>query len=154
MSYEIKIENAGVIDALNEVLARTSDLTPAMQLIAAVMESAAEGAFANEADPVTGTPWEKLSNKTTIPLRMESGHWPGQILQRSGQLAASVETDYGDSWAAIGTNKPYAAMMFFGGKTSPRSAIPNQIIPARRFFGLSAADQEDVLKILRQYLDQ
>jgi len=154
MSYEIKIESAGVIDALNEMLARGNDLTPAMQLIAAVMESATEGAFANEADPVTRAPWEKLSSQTTIPFRIKSGYWPGQILQRTGQLAASIETDYGDNWAAIGTNKVYAAILFFGGKTSPRSAIPNQIIPARRFFGLGAADQEDVLKILRQYLDQ
>lgn len=152
MSFEIKIESKGVQDALNELLQRTNDLTPAMRGIAAIMESATEGAFANESDPVTGNPWEPLSEATTIPFRLKSGHWPGQILQVSGGLASSIESAYGSDFAMIGTNKEYAHIQHEGGRTSPASMIFDEEIPARPFLGLSEQDQQDAVDIIRSFL--
>ncbi|TBN36300.1 phage virion morphogenesis protein [Pseudomonas sp. BGI-2] len=48
---------------------------------------------------------------------MVHGNWPGQILQVSAAgLAASITTYATDSSALVGSNKPYAAMMQFGGE--------------------------------------
>ncbi|MEI8599765.1 phage virion morphogenesis protein [Shewanella sp. PP-Sp27a-2] len=58
----------------------------------------------------------------------------GKILQASaGGLAASVAADSGDFWAAIGSNKIYAAIHHFGG-TDDMPAGPAGI-PARPYLG-------------------
>ncbi|MEB0047807.1 MULTISPECIES: phage virion morphogenesis protein [unclassified Pseudomonas] len=62
--------------------------------------------------------WADLSDVTT-GRREKSGNWPGQILQISAAgLAASITSRATDSSALVGSNKPYAAMMHFGGDKS------------------------------------
>lgn len=152
MKHEIKLNYSDIQEALNKLLQRTNDLTPVMRGIAAIMESAAEGAFANEADPTTGKAWEPLSEETTIPFRIESGHWPGQILQVKGGLAASIETTYGSDYAIIGSALVYARIQHEGGRTSPRSMIFDEEIPARPYLGLSEHDRQDAVNIIRNFL--
>lgn len=151
-TINISVADDDVLQAINSMLDKSVDLSPAMLEITAIMESAAEGAFIDEADPATGKAWEKLSDKTTIPWRAESNHWPGKILQVSGGLAGSIETDHGKDFALIGSGKVQAAMLFFGGKTSARSMIPGVEIPGRRFIGLSASEQQDAVNIIRDFL--
>lgn len=152
MGFEIKIESQDVQNALNDLLQRTGNLEPAMRGIAAIMESATEGAFNAEADPVTGQKWQPLSEETTIPFRESKGKWPGQILQVSGGLVASIESAYGSNFAMIGTNKVYAAIQHEGGRTSPSSMIFDEEIPARPFLGLSEQDRQDAVDIIRNFL--
>ncbi len=40
---------------------------------------------------------------------------PGKILTLNGDLARRLTTDYGDTWALIGSNEPYAAIHQWGG---------------------------------------
>lgn len=152
MKPEIKIESQGVQDALNQLLYRAAHLNSAMARVAAVMASATEGAFADEADPVTGQRWAPLSEETTIPFRLESGHWPGKMLQVGGGLDSSIETAYGEDFAMIGTNLIYARIQHEGGRTSPASMIFDEEIPARPFLGLSVQDQQDAVQIIRDFL--
>lgn len=142
-----------VLEVLDGLLNRLDDLSAPMALIAAQLESAAERAFDEEADPATGEPWAGLSDVTKA-RREKAGHWPGSILQVKGQLAASIESDYGKDFAQVGSNKVYAPVMFFGaekgafGKNKRGGPIPWGDIPARPFLGLNADDEAYILDIL------
>jgi phage gpG-like protein len=58
--------------------------------------------------------WHPLA-ASTIKERSRRGAWPGQILQDSGSLAASITPSSGSDYAQISTNKPYAAIHQYGG---------------------------------------
>lgn len=141
---------AEISEAFNQLLRRSSDLTDAMRQVAGVLEDVPEESFAAEAAP-DGTPWEDLGDYTKAE-RSESGYWPGQILQRSGRLAASIESGFDDTSASVGTNVIYAAIQHYGGVTSPDSMIPNKEIPARPFLGLGEQHEDEILDILRDSL--
>lgn len=145
---EIQYDDRQVLDALQELSRRMDDMTPAMRDIAGVMADATERAFANEADPATGRAWHPLM-ASTVKMRGGDAH---PILQRSGQMAASVVTAYGADHAEVGSNKVYAAMHQFGGVTAHNSMIPGKIIPPRPFLGLGEDDREEILNIVRGYL--
>lgn len=110
----IQIDDRAAQAALDRAAGVLGELTPIMRAITGVLADASERAFAAEADPATGTPWVDLA-PSTRQARAKRGKWPGQKLQLSGQLAASVTTDFGRDYALIGSNKAYAAIHYFGG---------------------------------------
>ncbi|MCG9965204.1 phage virion morphogenesis protein [Shewanella cutis] len=145
---EIVLSDSPVLQILGSLLDKLDDLSEPMNDIAAVLESATEGAFEAEADPVTGQAWASLSDAY---LRASPKRQGGKILQASaGGLAASVTADSGDFWAAIGSNKIYAAIHQFGG-TDDMPAGPAGI-PARPYLGVSREDEQSMLGILGEYL--
>jgi len=108
----IELKHQHLQKTLNQIENAIGDLTPLMQSIAAELASQTEENFEHEGRPE----WPELSDVTT-EKRAEHGHWPGQILQVSAAgLATSITTHATDSSAMVGSNKPYAAMMQFGGK--------------------------------------
>lgn len=146
-NIQIDHNSSAVIDVLQQIADNLDDLSPAMQEVAATLEDAAEQAFADERAP-TGEPWEKLSDNY---LKQNPKRAEGQILQVSaGGLAASIESDYGNDWALIGSNKVYAAIHQFGG-TPDMPAAPAGI-PARPYLGLDEQSQTDLLDILGEFL--
>ena len=149
MSNQIHVEHnsTAVIDVLQQIADKMDDLTPAMQDAAATLEDAAEQACADERAP-TGEPWEALSDNY---LKQKPKRVGGQILQVSaGGLAASIESDYGDTWAVIGSNKVYAAIHQFGGLPEMKAGTRN--IPARPYLGLDDQSENDLLEILGGFL--
>lgn len=145
---EIVLSDSPVLQVLGSLLDKLDDLSEPMNDIAAVLESATEGAFEAEADPVTGQAWQSLSDAY---LKANPKRQSGKILQVSaGGLAASVTADSGDFWAAIGSNKIYAAIHQFGG-TDDMPAGPAGI-PARPYLGVSREDEQSMLGILGEYL--
>lgn len=145
---EIVLSDSHVLQVLGSLLDKLDDLSDPMNDIAAVLESATEGAFEAEADPVTGQAWQSLSDAY---LKANPKRQGGKILQASaGGLAASVTADSGDFWAAIGSNKIYAAIHQFGG-TDDMPAGPAGI-PARPYLGVSREDEQSMLGILGEYL--
>ncbi|MCS6175862.1 phage virion morphogenesis protein [Shewanella baltica] len=145
---DIQFTNGTVLQMLTSLMERLDDLSEPMNDIAAVLESATEGAFEAEADPVTGQAWASL---TDAYLKANPKRQGGKILQASaGGLAASVAADSGDFWAAIGSNKIYAAIHQFGG-TDDMPAGPAGI-PARHYLGVSREDEQSMLGILGEYL--
>lgn len=146
---EIVLSDSPVLQVLGSLLDKLDDLSEPMNDIAAVLESATESAFEAEADPVTGQAWASLSDAY---LKANPKRQGGKILQASaGGLAASVTAYSGDFWAAIGSNKIYAAIHQFGG-TDDMPAGPAGI-PARPFIGVSREDEQSMLGILGEYLD-
>ena len=145
---EIVLSDSPVLKVLGSLLDKLDDLSEPMNDIAAVLESATEGALEAEADPVTGQAWQSLSDAY---LKANPKRQGGKILQASaGGLAASVTADSGDFWAAIGSNKIYAAIHQFGG-TDDMPAGPAGI-PARPYLGVSREDEQSMLGILGEYL--
>lgn len=101
----VKIDDAAAQLALDSLARAGGNLRPVMHDIAEVLASETEANFAAQGRPR----WTALKN----PSERRQG---GQILQDSGQLAASITTEVSDTEAVIGTNKVYAAIHQFGGK--------------------------------------
>lgn len=141
---EIKIDNKKVEKALLEIAQKTSNLRPLMKNIAGIMADSTEENFKEEGRPK----WKDLSEKTKT-VRKKTGHYPGQILQVSGQLALSVTTQYDDTSAVIGSNKVYAAIHQLGG---PAGKNKKTTIPARPYLGVIDDDLEKTLETIELFL--
>lgn len=145
----IDIDDRSVLDALQDLLGRMEDMTPVMAGIAAELASQTEARFAAE-----GPGWPGLAQGTILD-RIKGGHWPGKMLQRSGQLAASIQTEHGRDYAQIGTAKEYAAIHQFGGKAGRGRKVS---IPARPFLPFDAdgalddATKQSILDLISDFL--
>lgn len=105
--------NTGPLKALLTDLADITDNPrPLMLSIAETLHAQSMEMFSNEGYPAKS--WADLS-KSTQRQRASKGHWPGKKLQASGQLISSIQTSAGKDYAAIGTNKVYAAIQHLGG---------------------------------------
>ncbi|MDR6915084.1 phage virion morphogenesis protein [Pseudomonas sp. 3296] len=130
--FTIELENHQLQQTLNKVEETIGDLAPLMCSIAAELASQTEDNFENEGRPG----WAELSD-TTIENRAKHGHWPGKILQVSAAgLAASITTHATDSSALVGSNKPYAAMMQFGGERADFPRLWGDV-PGRLYLPMS-----------------
>ena len=141
---EIKLDNKKVEEALLEISRKTSNLRPLMKNIAGIMADSTEENFKEEGRPK----WQDLSEKTKT-ARKKTGHYPGQILQVSGQLALSITTQYDDESAVIGSNKAYAAIQQLGGNAGKNKKVN---ILARPYFNLSEDDYNQILKIIKNII--
>ena len=141
---EIKIDNKKVEKALLEIAQKTSNLRPLMKNVAGIMADSTEENFEEEGRPK----WKDLSEKTKT-ARKKTGHYSGQILQVSGQLALSVTTQYDDTSAIIGSNKAYAAIHQLGGLAGKNKKTT---IPARPYLSLTNVEYEEILSLVENYL--
>lgn len=110
---KITIDDARLQEALKRLEQSGTRLAPAMKKIAAALADQVEENFAQQGRPR----WQPLENP---PERRQGG----RILQDSGQLAASISTESTDTAAVIGSNKVYAAIHQFGGKTAAHVIRP------------------------------
>lgn len=167
IEIDVNIDTAALDAAVSRLRELAADTSPLMRRCAGVLESEAEDAFDEQADPVTGSHWAPLAASTQLS-RTLSGH-AGKILQLTGSLAASLSRDSGRDYAVVGTNKVYAAIHQFGGTTSahiirarykkalgipgigPRKSVrhPGSTIPARPFLGLGQEGADDILDIFQ-----
>lgn len=131
----IELEHSRLQETLRRVEWAVGDLAPLMRGIAAELASVTEENFENEGQG--SNDWPDLSEVTTS-RREKTGNWPGQMLQVSAAgLAASVTTQTTDSSALVGSNKPYAAMMHFGGDKSDFPHLWGDI-PSRPYLPMDA----------------
>lgn len=156
---ESKLDYKPVLDALNRAAAGMRNTRPLMRSVAGIMLRAVEDNFAEEGRPK----WKDLQPSTKL-TRYKQGTWPGKILQRSGGLAASITQSFDATSAVVGTNKVYAAINQFGGRTKPhvirpktKRALsfggivvrqvnhPGSNIPARPFLRLTPRDLRDIV---------
>ena len=136
---EIKFDNQEVNKRLLELAQRGENLRPLMKNIAGILAYSTEKNFANEGRP---DKWLDLSERTK-KQRKKTGHWPGQILQVSGQLASSINTYYDDESAVIGSNLDYAAIHQLGGQAGKNKSVS---IPARPYLLLTDENLEEILE--------
>ena len=158
MTLAVEIQDAEISAAFARLQQRLGNLSPVMRAISLDLVGIVEDAFAREADPVTGVPWDPLS-PLTIRRREKLGRWPGKILQQTGRLAASITPSHSGTEAAAGTNDVRAGVLQFGaaagafGSTARGRPIPFGDIPARPFLGLSEEGRQDILDLLVRYLE-
>lgn len=151
---EIEINIKDLDESLTRLIALGRDLTPINRGIAGILADIPERAFAEQADPATGEAWAALS-----PVTVARRGSATPILQVSGQLAASMQSDYGREFASLATNKIYATTMFFGakqgefGKTRRGGPIPWGDIPGRRFMGIGKQDEADIMDFVRDAVE-
>lgn len=149
-----------VVQALDRLNRSIDDAAPVMGVIAGIMHDEVEENFAQEGRPK----WLGLK---------PPGRPGGKILQRSGQLAASIEPGYDSKSAWVGTNKVYARIQQLGGRTSPHRIVPRNKkalafggrvvkavnhpgsnIPARPFLMISPAGEQKILSAVSSYLSK
>ncbi|CAH0144125.1 phage virion morphogenesis protein [Pseudomonas brassicacearum] len=131
--FIIELDHQHLQQILSKVEQSISDLTPLMHSLAAELASQTEENFEHEGRPQ----WPELSGVTT-GRRAETGLWPGKMLQVSAAgLAASITTQATDRSALVGSNKPYAAMMQFGGDQADFPQLWGDI-PGRPYLPLDA----------------
>ncbi|MHC8349231.1 phage virion morphogenesis protein [Pseudomonas sp. RT4P38] len=153
--FTIELQHQRIQNTLREVEWAVGDLAPLMQGIAAELAQQTEENFEKEGRP----DWADLSD-TTTERRAKNGNWPGQILQVSAAgLTASITTHATDSSALVGSNKPYAAMMQFGGDQADFPHLWGDI-PARPYLPMDKAAalqpeaQEAILDLALTHLKQ
>jgi phage virion morphogenesis protein len=144
---DLTLNSAGLQSALSDLRSQGQNLKPLLHELAGIASDATEDAFANEADPVTGEPWAELSAGY---LSMHPERSGGQILQSSGQLAQSVQQVVTANTAMVGSNKIYAALQHFGG--TPDMPVGTRDVPGRAYFGLSPADEGEMLAAVSRFL--
>lgn len=142
---EIEIENKKVNERLLELANRGVNLRPLMKNIAGIFASATEDNFKEQGRPEK---WTDLAD-ITKEKRRKKNKWPGQILQVEGQLADSVNTQYDNNSAVIGSNLPYAAIHQLGGQAGKNKKVE---IPARPYLKLTDDDFDEILHECEQYL--
>jgi phage virion morphogenesis protein len=160
---------APVMAAMRRAAGQMGNTRPLMRSIAGIQMRAVEDNFAQEGRPK----WKDLHPGTKLG-RSKQGTWPGMILQRSaGGLAASITSRSDDRSAITGTNKVYAAIHQFGGKTKPhvirpkaKRALsfggivvrqvnhPGSDIPARPFLSLTPRDLRDIVLESQRFYNQ
>lgn len=156
---EIKIDNKAVNEKLLELAKRGENLRPLMKNIAGIFASSTEENFKEEGRPdkwtelaeITKENRKKQKNKKKGKSKSseKKNKWSGKILQVSGQLAASVNTQYDDNTAVIGSNLDYAAIHQLGGQAGRNKKVS---IPARPYLLLTDEDFEEILNSTQKYL--
>ena len=141
---EIKIDNKEVNKRLLDLATRGENLRPLMKNIAGIFAYSTEENFKEEGRPK----WTDLA-ETTKKQRKKTGHYPGQILQVSGQLASSISTYYDDNSAIIGSNLDYAAIHQLGGQTGKGKKTT---IPARPYLQLTDEDFAEIIDETENFL--
>jgi len=141
---DIQVDDKEVVSLLKNLSKKVEDMTPVMRIIAGIMHDAVEENFEKEGQPK----WTPLA-PATIKQREKKGHWPGKILQQSGQLASSISKKATSKSAIVGTNKVYAAIQQFGGKAGRGHKVT---IPARPFLKLDNKALNDIKNAILSYI--
>ena len=157
MKIDVEIDDRAVVRALNGLAARARDMGPAMRAIAGHLEDGVADALENQAAP-DGTPWAPLA-ESTRGQRERAGYPPDKpILERTGDLFASVSSRWTPTQAVATVSQVYARVHQFGAEAGEFGAdasgrpLPWGDIPARPFLGLSDDTREAILEDLARHL--
>lgn len=146
-----------------------ADTTPLMAEISEYLWDSTRERFRTQTDP-NGKAW-----KTLHPRYKESKPEAQRerILTLNGYLRSKIVKAYDAHSATVGSDRGYAAIHQFGGRTRPhvikprykkalafggmvRKSVqhPGSNIPARPFLGLSDADRSEIIEITLDFLQQ
>lgn len=133
----------GVQSILQSIGERVDDLSLLMQQIAPILGAATSRAFATESTP-QGSRWAELALSTQKKKKPGGGiRGAHPILQSSGTFINSILTQFGSDFAEVGSPIPgYPSYLVTG--TSK--------MPARSPFGLSDADETEIIDTCLEYL--
>ncbi len=145
--YSVRVNDAEVQEALNQLIKRGTDLTPAMANIGEELLISHDQRFRDQKSP-EGIPWAPLS-EATKSLKSKN---VDTILVLNHVLSGTLNYQASSDNLLFGSPLEYAATHQFGRTTSPNSMIPNKEIPARPFLGVDESDRDMILDTLSDYL--
>lgn len=156
---QLTVNDKEVLAALKRLSERYTDLTPAMQEIAAEMVASIEDNFRLERAP-DGTPWKPLSAGRVRQRRKREGAGRLPILNVHGLqgLSGSVTSDHGKTHALAGVAKEYGIFHQFGytvtrTKAFGRPTKPYSVtLPARPIVGESPALNARIVELIEGHL--
>lgn len=145
----VHIDSQRVIDALVQARESIADLRPIMADIGETVRNNIMLGFRETKSP-DGINWEALK-PSTIANRRQGSSVP---LNDTGQLKSSITFNASSDHVEIGTNKPYAALMNFGGT---KAQFPNLWgdIPARPFMptdNLPESWADEIMAVVTHHL--
>ena len=146
---ELTIDNSAILAALQRMINSSTHLSPAMKEIGKVLTESTKQRFVSTTSP-DGERWALNSVLSTLIDDRKHGDRP---LTDHGILGDAINYQLlGDDGVMIGSPMEYAAMQQFGGT---KAEFPNLWgdIPARPFLGISSQDENEILTILRNYLE-
>ncbi|MBF0139803.1 MAG: phage virion morphogenesis protein [Magnetococcales bacterium] len=152
---QIKFEIRGleaVQNALQDLQARGRSLGPALKEIGEHMVESTQDRFDAEQDP-DGRTWAPLAEATKKRISEFNGKTPRggeHILRDSRYLRQSITYQVAGDELRVGTIAVYGAIHQLGGEAGPTAHRVS--IPARPFLGVSDADQEYALEVIRDHL--
>lgn len=164
----VNVEDATARAALERLEEAGLNMLPVYRDIGEQLLNSTQERFRTSTDP-EGKQWEPNAQATYLAL-LGSRHEQkdGRINQRgvnavvskkpligelgwNGGLADQIHYDADSHGVEIGSSKPYAAMMQFGGTKAEFPHLWGDI-PARAFLGLSHEDSEDILALAVDHL--
>lgn len=148
---QITIVDAELQAALDQLIDRATDLTPALNDLGEYLVRKTRTRFDNSTAP-DGTRWAPLADRTKKakqrrattgrPYRTRAN--PGDILRDTFTLRDSITYQASSSALQVGTNIAYG---IYHQSTEPRTKIPR-----RAFLGLDADDRAEAIAIIRDHL--
>ena len=168
---KVEIDDRQITKVLGELARAAQDLTPALEDIGDALINSTRARFDSETGP-EGQRWAPNSDVTLMRYLQRLGGvgkrrtagggrnltkkgvaalGAKKILRDSGDLADLLRKRVEGNALEVGTDRPYGAMMQFGGTKAKWPHLWGDI-PARPFLGLSDSDEAMVLEILRDHL--
>ena len=141
---------------LGDLIGRLSHPAPALRSIGEELQRTTQERFdQGQKQAPDGTPWAR-----NAPVTIARKGRDNPLYQR-GNLQNTIRYQLrGATGVEVGTNLVYGAAQQFGmvkgyaGRTRRGAPIPWGNVPARPYLGLSADDETEVVRILRDYLER
>ncbi|AQZ95556.1 phage virion morphogenesis protein [Halopseudomonas phragmitis] len=149
----LELDNGPAKDAIRQALAELAQPQRLLRDIGEHQVNSTRDNFRYERSP-SGQPWPALSPRY---LAVKEPN-PGKILQRSGNLARQIQYQVQGNDLFWGTDRIYGATHQFGarrgqfGQTRRGGPIPWGDIAAREFLGVSDADADEIIELVRDHL--
>lgn len=169
MSIRIEVNDGQVGSALQSLYDALGKLDPALKEVGEVLVDSTKQRFKTATSP-DGTAWDKNAESTLINYasRFKTSFTRTGRVSKKGrdrmanklpgtgetkQLKSQIFYIVKDGVLEIGSPLIYAGTFHFGAKKGQYGArVPWGEIPARKFLGLSQADEGDILEIVKGYL--
>lgn len=152
----LTLDDAALVRQLGDLIGALTHPEPALRSIGEELQRTTQERFdQGQKQAPDGTPWARNS-----PVTIARKGRDNPLYQR-GNLQNTIRYQLrGATGVEVGTNLIYGAPHQFGmvkgyaGRTRRGAPIPWGNIPARPYLGLSADDETEVVRILRDYLER
>jgi phage virion morphogenesis protein len=150
--FSVEIKDQAVTAALMRASEQMDDMTPLFMRIGDLLVSSTKDRFVAGTAP-DGSKWAPKSQTT---LKKYGSPKSNRVDVRplfgpSGMLSSQIYSDEGDDYVAVGSNRPYAAMMQLGGTKAQFPHLWGDI-PARPFLGISEEDSVNIAGRIADYM--
>jgi len=141
----VEFDDQEIRRALQGLLAASGNMTEALSEIGEHLAESTLHRFETKSGP-DGTRWD---DNSPVTIERKGRNDP---LIHHGSLSEQIEARLlGNDTLAVGSTMEYAAMQQFGGTKAEFPHLWGDI-PARPFIGISADDEDEILKIIAAYL--